>query len=78
MENEKLEKLSKDFNEVVDKKATKLILENKSEAHCFGDVTQSLEKLKAQCVFHGNPFLVVVNRALEIVEQEKNAITLWK
>lgn len=64
------------FEYSLEKYARELISDVKEKSNNYGEVSKKLNQIKSTSIFNGTDYLVVVNHAINIIENEKNAITL--
>ncbi|MDT2808344.1 hypothetical protein [Vagococcus lutrae] len=64
------------FEYSIEKYARELINDVKEKSDSYGEVSKKLNQIKATSIFNGTNYFVVVNHAIDIIENEKNAITL--
>ncbi len=64
------------FEYSLEKYARELISDVKENSDNYGEVSKKLNQIKAASIFNGTDYFVVVNHAINIIENEKNAITL--
>lgn len=64
------------FEYSLEKYARELISDVKEKSDNYGEVSKKLNQIKATSIFNGTDYFVVVNHAINIIENEKNAITL--
>ncbi|MDT2842651.1 hypothetical protein [Vagococcus lutrae] len=64
------------FEYSIEKYARELINDVKEKSDSYGEVSKKLNQIKATSIFNGTNYFVVVNHAIDIIENEKNAIAL--
>lgn len=64
------------FEYSLEKYARELISDVKENSNNYGEVSKKLNQMKAISIFNGSNYFIVVNHAINIIENEKNAITL--